>query len=231
MNSARVIPSHLKSQPLPPKKLQNPPMTQASKETPPDLSCVHVVKAEGRRFSYTDEEINRGLTAVALCSGNTRRAEHMLCEQGLAIDHKRLWAWQNLNFPTEYEIIKDQVVPQVYAGIAQSSEALAQRQADLEEKLTDEVEAALPHMKPGELSTALRNVTVSKAVNIDKASLIRGRPSVITEDHTIEATLRALSRYMPEVGNSALAKSVVAEDVEVVTLADTGPSRVAHSDA
>ena len=42
---------------------------------------------------YTDDEFERGLRAVALCSGNTRRAASALKSQGLAVPRTTLQHW------------------------------------------------------------------------------------------------------------------------------------------
>lgn len=77
------------------------------------------------------------------------------------------------------------MLPEVYAEIAEQSEDLAQTLAELEREVADRVRETLPDMRPGEAASALRNVTVSKAVNIDKASVIRGRPTEIHQDLSI----------------------------------------------
>jgi hypothetical protein len=50
-----------------------------------------------------------------------------------------------------------------------------------------------PDLSPRDTAGALRNVSVSKAVNIDKASAIRGRPSEITANIDVTDLLCSLA--------------------------------------
>ena len=49
-----------------------------------------------------------------------------------------------------------------------------------------------PQLSPRDTAGAIRNVIVAKAVNIDKASLIRGRPTEIRATADITDLLRGL---------------------------------------
>ncbi len=51
------------------------------------------------RTSYTEEEIERGLVATALASGNTRMAAQILAGEGLPIPRSTLQSWVNRIHP------------------------------------------------------------------------------------------------------------------------------------
>jgi uncharacterized Ntn-hydrolase superfamily protein len=183
------------------------------------LSCATRAVANARNRRCTDEEIDRGLTAVALCSGNSERAARALADQGWQIDARTLRKWRGAH-ANRYEQLQAGVLPAVYGRIAERAENIAERLADLEEDAADRVAELLPDMKAGEAAGALRNVSVSKAVNIDKASVVRGRPTEIREDRSIEQTLRALARFMPEIKASPLAQAI---DTTAEEIPELGP--------
>ena len=78
-----------------------------------------------------------------------------------------------------YRQIHREVMPAVYDRIAERSEALVDELADLEGQFARQMRRQGPELAPRDTAGALRNISVSKAVNIDKASLIRGRPNEI----------------------------------------------------
>jgi hypothetical protein len=50
-------------------------------------------------------------------------------------------------------------------------------------------------LAPRDTAGAIRNVSVAKAVNIDKASVIRGRPTEIAAEADVTELLRALNSF------------------------------------
>jgi hypothetical protein len=82
--------------------------------------------------SYTDQEVERGLVALALCSGNSRRAARLLEDRGLPIPRSTLKQWPDL-YPDHYSAVQAQVLPELKARLAEEHTALA----DLERGLRD----------------------------------------------------------------------------------------------
>jgi hypothetical protein len=142
---------------------------------------------------YTDEEIERGLDAVAICSGNTRRAAALLKRQGLPIPRSTLRSWAAELHAYRYQQIHHERLPAIYERIAERSEALAEDAADLEDQLLRQVKANAKGLRADQAAGALRNVSVAKAVNIDKASVIRGRPTEITAHADVSELLKGLT--------------------------------------
>lgn len=144
--------------------------------------------------SYSEPEIERGLQAVAICSGNTRRAAQLLEDQGTTIPRSTLENWKHIH-PERYQRIQDTVMPKIYSRIAERSEDIVDRMADIEAKLADKLEQEVPNLKPADVAGALRNAAVTKAVNFDKASLARGRPTEIKQTSDMAGILRGLERF------------------------------------
>ena len=94
-----------------------------------------------------------------------------------------------------YRRIYEEELLGIYARIAEKSEDLIETYGGLEAELAERVRALMPEMRAGEAAGALRNVAVSKAVSIDKASVIRGRPTEIREERTMVDVARSLQRF------------------------------------
>jgi hypothetical protein len=158
-----------------------------------------------------------------LCSGNTRRANRELAERDVDIPESTLRTWKERTQKQAYQQLVEEELPQVYAAIAERCEDLALAQADVEAKLLAKLEGDLDKLDARDLASSLRNVNVAKAVNIDKASLVRGKPTEIREDRSLTEVARALSKYASVVKvNGQVVDSTA---VELPALAGSDDSR------
>jgi hypothetical protein len=66
------------------------------------------------------------------------------------------------------------------------------RSQELEAEIVEKLWDSLNDLKPAELANALRNVGVSKAINLDKAQLMRGKPTEIVERRDADQLIRTL---------------------------------------
>lgn len=146
------------------------------------------------RSPYTSEEIERGLSAVALTQGNTRRAAAALKQAGLPIPRTTLQEWVTNTHRDRYAVIANEELPHVYNRIAEGNEALAERLLKIEDQAAGKLEHALKadDLSPNEISTSLRNLSVSKGIAVDKASVIRGRPTEIREERSFAELARSI---------------------------------------
>jgi hypothetical protein len=116
----------------------------------------------------------------------------MLADQGWPINRETLRSWVGTH-ENRYLEIQQQELPRIYARIAEQSEQLVDELSRAEWELLEKLRTETPNLKPGDVAGALRNVTVSKAVNFDKASLARGRPTEIHETRQLTEILRSLT--------------------------------------
>jgi hypothetical protein len=86
-------------------------------------------------------------------------------------------------------------MPGIYDRIAEDSERIVQDLAELEAQLVDQLREQAGDLAPRDTAGAIRNVSVAKAVNIDKASVIRGRPTEIAAEADVTELLRALNSF------------------------------------
>ncbi len=87
--------------------------------------------------------------------------------------------WRNKDHAERYQQLYEAELPKIFNRMAGEMEELFAAEAELEWDMVDRLREELPNLKPGELSTALRNLGVTKALNADKSAPIRGRPNEV----------------------------------------------------
>lgn len=148
---------------------------------------------------YTPEEIDRALLAYMVTGENAPRTLELLAASGVddLPSTSTLHKWANTLHADRYAQLQTEQAPKVAERIASQAEALALRFADLERKLADRLEQDLEDGKVKDVSGALRNVSTSKALQIDKlSSPLRGRPTVITGHLDPSESINALARRL-----------------------------------
>jgi hypothetical protein len=113
---------------------------------------------------WTEEEIGRGLAAVALESGNTRQAANAL----------------------------KSVVDKVHERIAERHMSLAEAQLELSADLTAELRNKKGKLEARDLSAAIRNLDVGSGIHTDKAQNIRAGAELPINLPDVQETLRSL---------------------------------------
>jgi hypothetical protein len=174
-------------------------------------------KPKRRASRYSEDEIERALIAVAVCAGNTHRAHRELAKQGHKIPRPTLDVWATRLHADRYQRIATEVVPKIHERIATEAEDLAQAYADAERTALDRLNETLDELDPKDVATAIRNLATSRGISIDKAALLRGRPTQIIEHRDPADIARELAAMRPDVFE------YVDEDAEEITDADVAP--------
>lgn len=184
------------------------PSTQDEAKTSKERS-----PARRSKRTYTEQEKDLALFALALSSGNSRQASKMLRDSdGPNVPAKTMDSWKARD-PDRYRRVVEEVAPKVAADTAERMQALVVIYDDLERKTALRYEEELPNLRPGELPGALRNVAVTKGINIDKAQLLRGEPTQRLESVEAHSTaLAALKRLAPGLVIEGTATEVVGPD-------------------
>jgi hypothetical protein len=154
----------------------------------------------GVRRDYSLEDIERGLTAIVLAGGSDERARRALADQGHRIPRETLRDWR-AKHADRYEQLRVDLSGSVAQRIASEAEALAVQYAEKEAEVLASLDAEqIAKLAPKERSDTLRNLAVSKSLQLDKvASPLRGRPTQILERRTPEDLLRQIDAI---VGNA-----------------------------
>jgi len=148
----------------------------------------------GRGEGYTEEEIERGLVAVALAAGNTRLAARQLKAQGVSIPRGTLQTWTARVYAERYEFVRRAVLPRIREAMAVETEDLARAYAEAERLTLEKFREELPNLRAHEAASALRNLATGRGISTDKANVLRDRPAQITEHRDVGEILSALRR-------------------------------------
>jgi hypothetical protein len=123
----------------------------------PDLRVAPA--APNSRFS--ELEIEQGLMALALCSGNARKAERRLAELGMKVDHSTLHRWKDRH-SEKYLSLQREILPKLREEAAERHSAVADREMELGLELLDQLQAKKADLPARDLSTAIRNLDVGQ---------------------------------------------------------------------
>ncbi len=144
---------------------------------------------------YTEEEIERGLTQMALCGGNRRLAAERLEQMGHPIPPDTLRNWAEHRRPDRYAKICAEQAPALAQRIAAEAEGFALELAEAEKATLEVYMRGLHTIKASDAAGALRNITTSKSLNVDRiSSPLRGRPNVVIEHREVSELVLKLEQ-------------------------------------
>jgi hypothetical protein len=143
---------------------------------------------------YTDQEVERGLVAVAMCSGNYRRAAQLLEQQDLPIPASTLRDWLTRR-AEDYTQVREQTMPKLNAQLAEQHTQLVRANMELEDELRKKITEQKDEIPARDLPGALRNVSTSTGIHSDKARLLRGEPTQIVQSKDAAELQRALEAH------------------------------------
>lgn len=141
---------------------------------------------------HSSEEIERGLLEVAVANGNVRRAAQALAEDGIEVGKSTLERWYKHAHRDRYLQIQAEVLPRVRAQAAEQHMDLAERGMQVEHRILSKLEQEVEEIPSRDLAGAARNVATGAAIHTDKASVLRGEPTLITARHDVSEVVRAL---------------------------------------
>jgi hypothetical protein len=133
--------------------------------------------------------------ALALCSGNARKAERRLAELGMKVDHSTLHRWKDRH-SEKYLSLQRDVLPKLREEAAERHSAVADREMELGLELLDQLQSKKADLAARDLSTAIRNLDVGQGIHRTKAAELRGD----TPPPTVSFNLTALVHSLAEKG-------------------------------
>ena len=104
-----------------------------------------------------------------------------------------LLSWKK-RYPEQFEAIQHDIRDQIDKAVVREARDIIREVAQVEMLAVEKTRAGLEDGSIKDPSTALRNLSTSKAINIDKIRLHEGNPTEIVEKRTIDQTLNALKR-------------------------------------
>ena len=169
---------------------------------------------------YSLEQIEAGLTAMAIWHGNSRQASRVLGEAGIEVPPTTLILWKNTH-TERYAELTEQIVPQVREKLAQQFEVIGMRSAELTLDTLEQFSDEVKNLPARDLAGAIRNLSTAGAIGVDKASLLRGMPTEIRKTENVsdlvervQQTEKALREKYPSLFVESTAEEI--PDAEVV---------------
>jgi hypothetical protein len=165
--------------------------------------------------------MDRGLVEVALCGGNTHLAYRNLKAQGIEIPRRTLYSWATENQVERYQRLRVELAPRIAAKIAAECEDTAELAGRVERGMLAQFEKDYSKLEPRDQAGAIRNVSTTKGINIDKAALLRGQPTeIVGHRHDVGELWSEFAAMFPSVVVEAEAEEIT--DADVVPGADPG---------
>lgn len=112
--------------------------------------------------------------------------------------NRRSSYWRSHSHAERYRQIEIEELPRRYARIAERRESIGDQAADLEEQLIAQLRIQASELPARVVPNALRNASTTKAINIDKASLVRGRRTEITATADVTELLKTMASRFGE---------------------------------
>lgn len=174
-------------------------MTEPNHTQPANTTDLAPAKPKRLMRRYTEEDVQRGLTQLALCNGNHAHAHDDLATQGHDIPAETLRSWAKNQHAHQYEQIRSDLVPRIHARIATQHEDVARQALEAQALAIQLTHQQLASGNAKQPSTIARDLGTVAGISTDKANLQRGRPTHITEHRDIAGILRSLEANIPGV--------------------------------
>lgn len=156
---------------------------------------------------YTREDIIRCMTTLAFCNGRVRTAKRELERMGVRSPTlATLTAWRERHA----EIYED-AVSRLHETVIPELEELNRSQVIFQKQAYDRLLDEVDEMELGQLSNAARNAAVGMSIGIEKAQLLKGQPTSVTEVRDPAAILKELNELARQANASADVDSTAEE--------------------
>jgi hypothetical protein len=148
---------------------------------------------------YSDrEKIDQALLALVVTGGNASAAHTQLEAAGINVPRRTLQDWRTRH-AQRYQQLQDQYGPQLEQQIVRNTRerisALDALEGDVIQKLHEDLDS----LEAKDKANALKSITTSKAINVDKLLTLTNRPSVIVSNQSaddLEAEIASIKREL-----------------------------------
>jgi hypothetical protein len=166
---------------------------------------------------YTPEEVDTGLTVLALCGGDSKEAERRLEASGSPIPSSTLRDWRTSTHADRYVEICQERAPEIEKRVLQQSQEIQQRALAASLKAVDAAEQQIDSGDAKDPSATAKNLALTYGIITDKALVLQGRPSTIIGTQDARDLLEDIRRDLGSIPSTA-------EEVESIALPARGDS-------
>jgi hypothetical protein len=145
--------------------------------------------------SHTIQDVEIALHRLAFNGGNAVVTMSQLAEEEkISVTAQTLRKWATISFATRYGEIQHELRNELSKGLAGKLAELGHRTADAQADVMERLEDEIVGMPPKELPGLLRTLSGVGATSIEKAALLRDQPTEIVKDKSPEELLNRLAR-------------------------------------
>lgn len=153
-----------------------------TKEVNPSIVESASTEVGGRLHQHTIEDVERSLQVLAYNGSNYSRSSIQLKKEfNIDVHSNTLRRWAITEFPRKYANIQkdlDQVISEKLSGQLTD---VAMKATEMQNDLLDDLNEKKGALEAKEIAPALRNVSQAAQPAIEKAQLLRGKPTARSE--------------------------------------------------
>lgn len=146
-------------------------------------------------------DVERALQALAIAGGSPKGASELLKEGGVSLTPTQLAQWKRRHAQRYTQICQD-LAPEIQNMMAADAESLALRYAEVETTMVDRLASSLDEdpdaIRTRDLPQALKALSTARAISTDKSQLLRGKPTQINVNASLDELLAKLSSLADE---------------------------------
>jgi hypothetical protein len=155
-------------------------------------------KLPAKRHYSDREKIDQALLALVVTGGNAAAAHTHLEAAGVHVPERTIRNWREKHLE-RYQQLQDQYGPQLEQQIVRNTRerisALDALEGDVIQALHEDLDA----LEAKDKANALKSITTSKAINVDKLLTLTNRPSVIVSNQTADDLYREAAKIVLEL--------------------------------
>jgi hypothetical protein len=156
------------------------------------------------RRTYTPDEVDTGLTVLALCGGDSSEAERRLQAAGQPIPSSTLRDWRTHTHADRYVAICHERAPEIEKRVLQRSQEIQQRALATSLKAVNEAERQLDNGEAKDPAGTAKNLALTYGIITDKSLLLQGRPNVMVGTQDARDLLDDIRRELGTIPGTAI---------------------------
>ena len=143
---------------------------------------------------FTEDEVELSLRLLALAGGDVKQTVGALADEGIIVQHNQLRYWRDIAFPIKYGELRATLANDIGEDIAGRALERALQADEAERLYLDAAVEKLEEVSPDRLANSVLSLARAKGENVEKAQLLRNRPTEIREVRDTAEILDVLAR-------------------------------------
>jgi hypothetical protein len=144
--------------------------------------------------NFTEADVELSLRLLVLSGGSVKKTVEALAEEGVLIEHDKLRYFRDVAFPSRYNELRRELSNDIGEELAGRALERAMALDDAEGVYVEKAVDKIDEVSPDRLAAAALSLAKAKGENIEKAQLLRNRPTEIRETRDTAEILDLLKR-------------------------------------